>query len=112
MEDRSEEELEAGRILARLADALPDASPMAQAFLLMLAQRDEARLAALAKALDLPQALALRTATELAALTDDAGAAIASFTPGRSPGAGLLRLTPDGVLLTKRLLGRTARTDH
>lgn len=104
--------LEAANILTRLADALPDASPLAQACFLALIERDEARLAALAKVLDLPQAMALRGVSELVGLVDDAQRPIAIFTPGANPGSGVLRLTPEGVLLAKRLLGRTARTDH
>lgn len=106
----------AGVILDRLAELLPDTSPLAQAFLLILLEREEAKLAALARTLDLPLALAVRAATELSGLTDSTGAPLAVFTPGASPGAGQLRLTPQGVWLARQATapagGQTDRTDH
>lgn len=106
----------AGVILDRLAALLPETSPLTQAFLLILLEKEEARLAALARALDLPLALAVRAATELTALTDDTGAPLAVFTPGSSPGAGRLRLTEAGLWLARRATaptdGQTGRTDH
>ena len=91
--------------LARLSDVLPDATPLAQAIFLLLAERGEARLAALGKALDLPLALTLRGATELTGLTDSSGTPLAELEEGSSPGAGLLRLTPAGAELAHQLTG-------
>ena len=110
--DDADDSRDAANLIASLDRLLPEASPLAQACFLVLAERDEARLAALAKAMDVPQALAMRAATELTGLQDEAGAFVATFTPGASPASGLLRLTPDGVLLAKHLLGRTRHTDH
>ena len=106
----------AGPTLDRFPELLPEPSPLAQAFLLILLDREEARLAPLARMLALPLALAVRAATELTGMTDATGAPIAAFTPGRSPGAGLLQLTPAGVWLARQAVappdGQTDRTDH
>ncbi|MCH8685168.1 hypothetical protein [Pedomonas mirosovicensis] len=91
--------------LARLSDVLPDATPLGQAIFLLLAERGEAKLAALAKALDLPLALVVRGASELTGLTDERGAPLATLAEGASPGAGLLRLTPAGADLAHQLAG-------
>lgn len=98
---------QAADILDRLAGLLPDTSPLAQAFVLVLLEREEAKIASLARALDLPLALAVRAATELAGLTDKAGAPIATLTPGASPGAGQIRLTPAGVWLARQAVAPT-----
>lgn len=103
----------AEEILDRLARLLPSASPLAQAFVLILLERENLKLATLARMLDLPLALAVRAATELAELTDETGAALATFTQGRSPGAGALTLTPAGVWLARRATAPgEEQTDH
>ena len=116
MTDGSDATEAAGGILDRLAELLPDTSPLTQAFVLILLEREEVKIATLSRMLDLPLALAVRAATELAGLTDSAGEPLASFTPGASPGAGALRLTPAGVWLARQAVappaGRTDRSDH
>ena len=116
MADGSDASEAAGGILDRLAELMPDTSPLCQAFVLILLEREDARIATLARMLDLPLALAVRAATELTGLTDSAGEALASFTPGASPGAGRLQLTPAGVWLARQAVappeGQTPHTDH